>query len=384
MIEHFPYSVRTENQRNGNDIAVRKLEKEDLNLDSKLIQEESSMAGKKIDAFPDMERTKIHRHSGTKHSSNKHRPNKLKHKNYGKTKAQKLVQMSRELIPSSEKVEHEKNDSNIIIETLEDSSQKDIKQTLGPQKMIKEKTYPIHLLQSESFEAEKIQDDKSHSKLHGLVNVELYDENRMSRPSEIITPRSDSSFDEDFLDLLKDMEDDNEVNLSNNKQLEMEDLLKRKEKYETHDKRKHKRSITDFDKLDTESSNYNNWDQKAKLTKLDEFPDTESTRAERIHIRIGDSIFGLKPKNRRPITDFEDVSVNPKYRNGIHHESLINVNQFPRTERLMATRIKDIGKRISRVSSGKKKNEIEKNFKHGRKHKNKIYHKKGQRISRRT
>ena len=239
--------------------------------------------------------------------------------------------------------------------------------------MIKKQTYPFQLLQS--LGAEKIEDGKSNSKGQGIINVELFDDNKMSRSNEIGAPRSDSSSYEDFLGLLQDIEDENELNLSDHEQLqnEVDGLIKRKQKYETHGKIKHKRSITDFDKLDTESSNYNKRDQEATLSKINEFPDTESTRAESIH--IGDSIFGLRTKIRRPITNFEDVSINPKYRYGIQHENIINVNHFPRTERLMAPRIKDYSEKISRFNSGENQHGKRKNFKHGRKHKKKIYHK---------
>ena len=306
------------------------------------------MAGKEVDAFPDMERTKVD--SSTKHSSNKHHPNKLKHRNYGKTKAERLLQMSSESIPSSEKVEHEKNDSKIKRKKMVETSPNDIKKIPGLQKIIKEQKYPIHLLQSQSLGAEKIEVEQRNTNGQGLINVELLDDNKVHRSNEIRAPRSDSSSYEDFLEFLQDIEDENKLNLSDHEQLqnEVDNLLKRKKAYETHRKRRHKRSITDFDKLDTERSKYNNRDQRAKLTKLDEFPDTESTRAE--HIHIGDSIFGLQAKIRRPITDFEDISVNPEYRHGMQYGNIIKVNHFPRTERLMAPRIQDYREKKSRFS----------------------------------
>ena len=119
---------------------------------------------------------------------------------------------------------------------------------------------------------------------------------------------------------------------------EMADLIQRKINYDQNKKMgRNKRNIVDFDYLQSIPSDYKD-KEIVRNAKINRFPDTERTRGERK--RLGNSVFGFSVRGKKPpIIDFENMApIKSQHKHHGKHGKMkmININQFPHTERLMA------------------------------------------------
>ena len=195
-----------------------------------------------------------------------------------------------------------------------------------------------------------IECEASISKGQGTLRVEMLEPNDWSKNEVPLTTKmksnSDKTFfkssleDDEYTFLSKELNSNEEDYHSVHDYLEKEmaDLIERKINYDRNKKMgRKKRSIVEFDYLESIPSDYKD-KEIVRNDKINRFPDTERTRGERK--RSGNSVFGFSVRGKRlPIIDFENMApIKSKHKHHGKHRKMkmININQFPHTERLMA------------------------------------------------
>jgi len=97
-----------------------------------------------------------------------------------------------------------------------------------------------------------------------------------------------------------------------------------------------KRSIVDFNNMKSEGMHHaSNEVGIGEMAKINRFPYSERTRGKKYKTKA--SVFGFNVNERRPITDFEDLTAKGKTKH--NKNEILKVNKLPRTERLMAPKI---------------------------------------------
>ena len=136
----------------------------------------------------------------------------------------------------------------------------------------------------------------------------------------------------------------------------MEDQIERKILSEEDKKSRNKRSIVDFNNVKKElTANKLREGASNEMTNVNNFPDSERTQGENRETR--NSIFGLKVKKRKPIVNFGDFGIQGKFRK--RGDKIISINQFPRTERLMAPKALKHERRRKSKTRSEDKEEID-------------------------
>ena len=328
-VESFPRSMRAKLQN----MTISKPEKEN--------EKQDYSDGKPqdvIEAFPNSARTEDKKHTDLNSSA--------------KTYSKKVAKLPSQSVGDNKSLQNEISSFLAMEKTNEEryGKSRDGKDEKNPHKedvATKTNDYSKH---SKPCSKSEIECEASISKGQGTLKVEMLEPNNWSKnevpPSTKMKSNSDKT-------LFKSSLEDNEYTFmsrelnSNEKdyhsvhdylEKEMVDLIKRKINYDQNKKMgRNKRNIVDFDYLQSIPSDYKD-EEIVRNAKINRFPDTERTRGERK--RLSNSVFGFSVRGKKlPIIDFENMApVKSQHKHHGKHGKMkmININQFPHTERLMA------------------------------------------------
>ena len=302
-IEQDSNHIRTKDVRDENKVEVGE------NCESKpqQIEEESNPVHKELESFPTLERTVKERGHRLRqlHGGPNNDQISQKRKNTKRKKVESLRKEKKQKFPSSSRVKHQNNAPN--------GYENGKLSALGIKRMPDEAV---------------------------LVNLlkDIQEDEKEILPNSMDQDKNKSGIDHRILDS------------------EMKDRIEKKVLFKEDKKRRNKRNIVDFENGRKEVTEYKLRDDAANdMTKINHFPDSERTKGKNLHPK--NFIFGLKVKKRKPITNFEDFELQSKSRR--RGDKIININQFPRTERLIAPKaLKHERRRKSKIRS-KDKEEID-------------------------